>query len=195
MDRFYEESRHSRIPERKETDPIQVYRQPIHNTQHDQAHTQSDSIHTQNQPDSIPTQKRPQTAKHKPTPLGESQHQNILPSQVHSEKSTHTLSKKDPNHSTTRLTRYIGKAGSINAKLLIISDSSGENQSVQPYVETVRKKDERAKLHGAPCKCCSKVKRGHDHTFRAMSHYPVPFVLVLQCFWRTSWTRRQVINA
>ncbi|KAJ8657065.1 hypothetical protein O0I10_007144 [Lichtheimia ornata] len=137
LETFYQEGGHSRTVERKETDPIQVYRQPIH-TQPDPAHTHSDSVHTQNQLDSIPTQKRPHTAQHKPTPLGESQHQNILPSQDRSEKSTYTLSKKDPNHSTTRLT------------------SSTKNQSVQPYVETVRKKDERAKLHGASCKCCSK---------------------------------------
>lgn len=197
METFYQDGGHSRTVERKETDPIQVYRQPIH-TQPDPAHTHSDSVHTQNQLDSIPTQKRPHTAQHKPTPLGESQHQNILPSQDRSEKSTYTLSKKDPNHSTTRLTRYIqdltrGLVVSMQ-KSLIINDSSTKNQSVQPYVETVRKKDERAKLHGASCKCCSKVKRSRDHICSATSHL-IPVILVLQCFWCTSWTRWKVINA
>ncbi|CDS06595.1 hypothetical protein LRAMOSA09123 [Lichtheimia ramosa] len=106
-----------------------------------------DSIHTQSQsdpvqPDSIPTQKRHDPAQHslsKPAPLGESRRQNMMPSQDNS-KSTHTLSEKDPNkkQSTPSLT------------------SSTKDHSVQPYIETVRKKDERAKLHGASCKCCSK---------------------------------------
>lgn len=126
-----------------------------------------DSIHTQSQsdpvqPDSIPTQKRHDPAQHslsKPAPLGESRRQNMMPSQDNS-KSTHTLSEKDPNkkQSTPSLTRYATALAISSEMSLNINGSSTKDHSVQPYIETVRKKDERAKLHGASCKCCSKVK-------------------------------------
>lgn len=138
-----------------------------------------DSIHTQSQsnpvqPDSIPTQKRHDPAQHslsKPAPLGESRRQNMMPSRDNS-KSTHTLSEKDPKKQPTpSLTRYATTLAISSEMSLNINDSSTKHHSVQqPYIETVRKKDERAKLHGASCKCCSKVKMSLGSHDRATSH-------------------------
>ncbi|KAI7886517.1 hypothetical protein K492DRAFT_233511 [Lichtheimia hyalospora FSU 10163] len=184
LDTFYNQSRRSSHTERNEygsipvhhTQPDSIHAQsshPIHvQTQTDPeqppallpTQVQSYPIHTQNQPDFIPVPERPKRVQHnhpKSTPLHESQLQNMIPSQADSKKSGHVLSKKNPNltQSTMPLTRYarenLTNASAISGdRSLTISDSSTENHPVQPYIETVRKKDERAKLHGASCKCC-----------------------------------------